>query len=235
MLLGLPASLVSVLAFSARTRRKQSIDSETRCRKCNYILRGLTEPRCPECGGEDMRRGIIRLTEVARRVLLGAVAFLSVGLVLLCIRSIWTCDEWNWRRQRGELHGVLVQDRMLAINRMRVMYQMTDEHRNLREPEGPLRWSARPSFELERNVSFWQKYRFRILPGPMNHPPEGTDTLLVFPLWGLALVLGAWPLFSLRRVFRTRQPGLCSNCGYSLTGNTSGVCPECGTAVGSAE
>ena len=23
---------------------------ETRCRKCGYILRGLTEPRCPECG-----------------------------------------------------------------------------------------------------------------------------------------------------------------------------------------
>lgn len=22
----------------------------TRCRKCNHILRGLTEPRCPECG-----------------------------------------------------------------------------------------------------------------------------------------------------------------------------------------
>ncbi len=25
-------------------------DRETRCRKCAYILRGLTEPRCPECG-----------------------------------------------------------------------------------------------------------------------------------------------------------------------------------------
>ncbi len=25
-------------------------DNETRCRKCGYILRGLTEPRCPECG-----------------------------------------------------------------------------------------------------------------------------------------------------------------------------------------
>jgi hypothetical protein len=23
---------------------------ETRCRKCNHILRGITEPRCPECG-----------------------------------------------------------------------------------------------------------------------------------------------------------------------------------------
>ena len=25
-------------------------DGETRCRKCGYILRGLSEPRCPECG-----------------------------------------------------------------------------------------------------------------------------------------------------------------------------------------
>ena len=25
-------------------------ENETRCRRCNYILRGITEPRCPECG-----------------------------------------------------------------------------------------------------------------------------------------------------------------------------------------
>ena len=25
-------------------------DGETRCRACHHILRGLTEPRCPECG-----------------------------------------------------------------------------------------------------------------------------------------------------------------------------------------
>jgi hypothetical protein len=25
-------------------------DNETRCRKCGYILRGISEPRCPECG-----------------------------------------------------------------------------------------------------------------------------------------------------------------------------------------
>lgn len=25
-------------------------DSETRCRKCGHILRGLSQPRCPECG-----------------------------------------------------------------------------------------------------------------------------------------------------------------------------------------
>ena len=25
-------------------------DGETRCRDCGYILRGISEPRCPECG-----------------------------------------------------------------------------------------------------------------------------------------------------------------------------------------
>jgi hypothetical protein len=25
-------------------------DGETRCRQCRYILRGLSVPRCPECG-----------------------------------------------------------------------------------------------------------------------------------------------------------------------------------------
>jgi hypothetical protein len=30
--------------------RGRPFPSETRCRKCGYILRGITEPRCPECG-----------------------------------------------------------------------------------------------------------------------------------------------------------------------------------------
>lgn len=32
------------------TRSAERGDDETRCRKCRYILRGLSEPRCPECG-----------------------------------------------------------------------------------------------------------------------------------------------------------------------------------------
>ena len=33
--------------------------------------------------------------------------------------------------------------------------------------------------------------------------------------------------------FHTRRykPGHCQSCGYDLTGNTSGICPECGTAI----
>ena len=30
---------------------------------------------------------------------------------------------------------------------------------------------------------------------------------------------------------RPSRPGVCRRCGYSLTGNVSGICPECGTPV----
>jgi len=41
----LPAGALFVLIWHLKKR-----DRETRCRKCGYILRGITEPRCPECG-----------------------------------------------------------------------------------------------------------------------------------------------------------------------------------------
>ena len=34
-----------------------------------------------------------------------------------------------------------------------------------------------------------------------------------------------------RREERLRAAGRCTYCGYDLTGNVSGVCPECGTPV----
>lgn len=32
----------------------------------------------------------------------------------------------------------------------------------------------------------------------------------------------------------TLRPGCCTACGYNLTGNVSGICPECGTKTGIA-
>ena len=30
---------------------------------------------------------------------------------------------------------------------------------------------------------------------------------------------------------KQRRNGICAKCSYDLTGNTSGVCPECGRAI----
>lgn len=48
----LPA-VVGLLTYLVLTRRFGPLtdeDLQTRCRKCDYILAGITEPRCTECG-----------------------------------------------------------------------------------------------------------------------------------------------------------------------------------------
>lgn len=55
------------------------------------------------------------------------------------------------------------------------------------------------------------------------------------PLWTPTVLFGAsfWYVFiPYRRHMRRVRLGLCLSCGYDLTGNESGVCPECGTEVG---
>ncbi len=61
---------------------------------------------------------------------------------------------------------------------------------------------------------------------------------VAIPMGLPAVVFGAYPVIAfirapLRRYRRRRRRkrGLCLTCGYNLTGNTSGVCPECGTRV----
>lgn len=52
------------------------------------------------------------------------------------------------------------------------------------------------------------------------------------PLW-LPLLAMLLPTLLLWRLDRRRRPllGHCKKCDYNLTGNTSGICPECGTPI----
>jgi amino acid transporter len=47
----LPPIVAALLVFACLIQDgSESTLLETRCRRCGYILRGITEPRCPECG-----------------------------------------------------------------------------------------------------------------------------------------------------------------------------------------
>jgi hypothetical protein len=57
----------------------------------------------------------------------------------------------------------------------------------------------------------------------------GVALLLPVYLLGFAFTLRFRLVHASRRAFRDRVArGLCGRCGYNLTGNASGVCPECG-------
>lgn len=49
LLIALPAGLIAAFA-TARILVTSPPLTDTLCRKCGYTLRGLSEPRCPECG-----------------------------------------------------------------------------------------------------------------------------------------------------------------------------------------
>ncbi len=53
-------------------------------------------------------------------------------------------------------------------------------------------------------------------------------------LWPVLSIIAVYPVIVLVRYFAVLgvpQPGHCRNCGYNLTGNVSGVCPECGERI----
>jgi hypothetical protein len=68
-------------------------------------------------------------------------------------------------------------------------------------------------------------------------PPDSTNFHAkdaAVPLWFIAVLTGVFPglrALNWLRSPRRARPGFCAKCGYNLTGNTSGVCPECGTPV----
>ncbi len=74
--------------------------------------------------------------------------------------------------------------------------------------------------------------------GPISFSRYASNTAsaygVTFPPWLPVPVLAAYPalyflIVGIRR-FR-RRPGHCLHCDYDLTGNESGVCPECGTKI----
>ena len=80
-------------------------------------------------------------------------------------------------------------------------------------------------------IWFWdENFGERFWPWWLWHPTlaiEGPVGFLAVPIW-IPLVLIAIPSYIAWRVSR-HLPGHCRKCQYDLTGNVSGVCPECGS------
>ena len=93
-----------------------------------------------------------------------------------------------------------------------------------------------PLGSIRSGVTFsgWSSYLERERFGfvvPSAQPAFGPIAgIWVVPVW-IALLALLVPTTIAWIKCRRYPPGHCQRCGYDLTGNVSGTCPECGTAV----
>jgi hypothetical protein len=165
-----------------------------------------------------------RTYHLTMRRLFTAVSVLSLvaclALAALCVRSYWIGDTFTALSPNAIYSVDVEQGRIvLACEIDRGAHQWPRAprrafHASDRPPRR--RWAVQFLYHNRRGAS------------------GNAGRLLVFPIWLLAvataMVPACWLSALLWRRSR-RKAGGCPRCGYNLTGNTSGVCPECGTPV----
>ena len=90
-------------------------------------------------------------------------------------------------------------------------------------PSPPVDWAVK--------VPLVGTFSYFTFPGP----PGWRNYVLRVPGWLVLVAILAYPMTALARGpvrrWRRRRKGRCLRCGYDLTGNVSGACPECGTEI----
>ncbi len=91
-------------------------------------------------------------------------------------------------------------------------------------------WGATPRARKDGNWGLTTEGVFRVPALGLGQGP-GKNVFILLPLWIPLIVLAIPTAFLFYRDRRRIPPGHCQKCGYNLTGNVSGVCPECGKAI----
>jgi predicted Zn-ribbon and HTH transcriptional regulator len=190
------------------------------CRTCRYDFRGSCAWRCPECGTpvpEWLAANPPPPRKLKRRNKPVRIATGVAILLLLCL--YWASTTWSLSCN-SKYYWVSVN--FGALRAMSIV-DADPADRTFHQGFNKTGWSVR---RIPRSPHFMHapKYGHEVI--------KGTQIRYVtIPLW---MPLLALLLFAALLVYRDRTrrfPGFCHKCGYNLTGNASGRCPECGSSV----
>jgi hypothetical protein len=173
-----------------------------------------------------------------RRKLLNLAAVLSL---LLCLFTLAVRACGGWTDRSGRFHHLIGRWEYSTDGRY-MGVQVVLLHAWRSPVAGPTVPSGRsPQFDafMKRFPPYykWWHGPFGFECGPCisitpAHQAQawGTRTWIMVPFRALAAVTLILPVtWGIRTARRQPRNGACKACGYNLTGNVSGVCPECGT------
>jgi hypothetical protein len=148
---------------------------------------------------------------------------LCAATAVLWVRSYTRPHQFGYRASSGS-------ESQYYINGGAVVFR---RELRLRAPSNTCVYETRLKYErllpgLFYSTSWFAAYKDGVvlLPGQFGNAAE-----IWFPAWWQATVTAFMPFAILLRAARRSSKENACACGYNLTGNTSGVCPECGTAV----
>jgi hypothetical protein len=167
---------------------------------------------------------------------------LCVAVCVLWVRSYWVFSRVSHRapysggpadRLPG---GWDLTDVVLHRGRFYVE-RASDRSRfaTVRKPVAHWEWfehpTREPSLDFEHGYWDWTVAGFALLHAGGTDGTGIEVTQVAIPAWAPAAASAVLPAAAgARRVRRRPSAGRCRSCGYDLTGNVSGVCPECGLA-----
>ena len=224
LVLLMTASVMGVRSFSSRTAVTLHLKS---------FERALASERGTL--GFDNQPQIDRfLADQSRRMDLLKAEFDRESLAALFVRGVMregdryfiqVNSRWLAPGDAVESDGVRIEIASISQNRIEIVRDGKWISRRIGES---LKWGL----EDNRRVA---NARLKMSAAIATRPPKKVRHAI--PYWiiavGLAILPALWLAALCRRQTRLVAGG-CVACGYNLTGNTSGICPECGTPVGQA-
>ena len=163
-----------------------------------------------------------------RRTLLVLCALCSVSIMVLWVMSYWQAPSVLWSGRDFRLIEVAIHRGSVAAGVRH--FDLLIDARALQSEVVML--GGRLSFRLmsPRHAWPWKRWGLTWQLNPGGRPIQQVFFGAWIPatLFGAAAYILARPLLAARR---RRRHGLCVSCQYDLTGNESGVCPECGSPI----
>ena len=168
---------------------------------------------------------------------LGIPAVVGYSLILPPIRRRWKRPAPRWLIGTLTAACVLLAVLWTTSHLVTVTFDGSHVHLNLSEGNVSMFIYRQPTLGGFPWGKGWNVYR--------GFPPLIVDTggyftwrgraiMMRLPL-GVLIVMLVVPTIVLARPDRRAWVGHCKRCAYDLTGNVSGVCPECGTKCENAE
>jgi len=167
-----------------------------------------------------------------RKYIFNTITVVSL-LLMLGVVGLWVDSTWQW----CSLRLPLVQDwyAQLSSSLDGIGLKVVELDALIKRDKDSLWSAARVKNEgaqwllgdsMERDWFAFEFARVEI--------PRSIIYSISFPHWFLTTIFAILPAIWLFKWNKRRKlgPNACPDCGYDLTGNTTGTCPECGKSIG---